>query len=65
MKLGEKTQHKCKYCGLWTVYVCGEQHTGLLGATNLICKTCNSIDGKGHLICNNSGHPSNKPRWDV
>ena len=65
MELGNKTQQKCKYCGTWNVYVCGMQHRGLLGATNLICKQCNKYDGIPGLICNHPKHPTNKPRWDV
>ena len=63
MKLGKKTQHKCKWCGTWNVYECGNAHTdfGLV----LSCKTCNRNDGKPGLICNDTKHPSNKQRWDV
>ncbi len=65
MKLGTKTQHKCKYCGTWNVYVCGMPHTDMFGAVNLICKQCNTYNGKAGLVCDDPKHPSNKPRWDI
>ena len=64
MKLGQRTQKQCKHCHTWTVFVCGEKHTGIFGATELICKQCNKI-GEAGLICDYKDHPPSKPRWDV
>jgi hypothetical protein len=60
MKLGKKTQRKCKWCGQWEVYECAMPHSGILGV-RLSCKDCNNTG----LICNSPKHPNNKPRWDV
>lgn len=64
MKLGKKTQRKCKWCGKWEVYECGMSHSNMFNMP-LSCRDCNSNNGKPGLICNSSTHPSNKPRWDV
>ena len=60
MKLGKKTQCKCKWCGTWNVYECGMAHSDMFGL-RLSCRDCNNTG----LICNDPKHPSNKPRWDV
>jgi hypothetical protein len=60
MKLGRKTQQRCRWCHTWNVYECGNPHSGLLGV-RLTCRQCNNRN----RVCNDSKHPSGKPRWDV
>ena len=63
MKLGKKIPNKkCKWCGTWNVYECGNAHTDF--GLKLTCRDCNGY-GQPGLICNDPKHPSHKPRWDV